>query len=266
VTARIRLTLEWDGRPFMGWQCQPHGPSVQQAVETAITDITGETAVVHAAGRTDAGVHASAMTAHVELETRLSPFRLMEGINARLKLAGQPVAVLSAAEAAPDFHARFSCISRAYEYRILCRRAPLTWNAGLVWRRPKPLDIAAMNRAAERLIGRHDFTTFRHVHCQAQSPVKTLDILQVAAQDDLVTVKAEARSFLHHQVRAMVGALVLVGEGRWTPEDVAQALAARNRQMLRLNAPPDGLWFTGARYAELSERFTAVSIVKVTSC
>ena len=263
---RIRLLLEWDGRPFMGWQRQPHGPSVQEALETAITDITGESAVVHAAGRTDAGVHASAMTAHVELETRLSPFRLMEGINARLKLAGQPVAVLEAGVAAPDFHARFSCTGRSYEYRILCRRAPLTWNAGLVWRRPKPFDIAVMNRAASHLIGRHDFTTFRHVHCQAQSPVKTLDRLEVTEQSGLVVVRAEARSFLHHQVRSMVGALVLVGEGRWTAADVRNALEARNRQALRLNAPPDGLWFTGASYAGTSERFTISGTGEVTRC
>lgn len=265
MTTRIRLLLEWDGRPFMGWQRQPHGPSVQEALETAISDITGETAVVHAAGRTDAGVHASAMTAHVELETHLSPFRLMEGINARLKLAGQPVAVLEASEAAPDFHARFSCIGRTYEYRILCRRAPLTWNAGLVWRRPKPFDIAAMNQAAALLIGRHDFTTFRHVHCQAQSPVKTLDRLGVREQSGLVVVHAGARSFLHHQVRSMVGALVLVGEGRWAPEDVGAALAARNRQALRLNAPPDGLWFTGAIYTDVSEEFTDFSTPPATS-
>lgn len=265
MTARIRLLLEWDGRPFMGWQRQPHGPSVQEAVETAIADISGQTVVVHAAGRTDAGVHASGMTAHVALDTRLSPFRLMEGINARLKLAGQPVAVLAATEADPDFHARFSCTGRAYEYRILCRRAPLTWNAGLVWRRPGRLDIAAMNGAAVHLVGRHDFTTFRHVHCQAQSPVKTLDTLRVREQDGLVVVQAEARSFLHHQVRSMVGALVMVGEGRWTDGDVRSALAARDRQALRLNAPPDGLWFVGARYGEVSEGFTDSSTGKVTS-
>jgi tRNA pseudouridine38-40 synthase len=265
LTRRIRLLLEWDGRPFMGWQRQPHGPSVQEALETAITDITGETAVAHAAGRTDAGVHASGMTAHVELASALSAFRLMEGINARLKLAGQPVAVLAAEDAAADFHARFACTGRAYEYRILCRRAPLTWNAGLVWRRPKPLDIPAMNMGAERLIGRHDFTTFRHVHCQAQSPVKTLDTLHVRERDGMVIVDAQARSFLHHQVRSMVGALVLVGEGRWTADDVSKALAARNRQALGLNAPPDGLWFTAARYADVSERFTDFSTGKVTS-
>jgi len=264
--ARIRLTLEWDGRPFMGWQRQPHGPSVQAAVESALTDITGQTAPVHAAGRTDAGVHASAMTAHVELETRLSPFRLMAGMNARLQLAGQPVAVLDAQAAAPDFHARFSCIGRAYDYRIVCRRAPLTWNSGLVWRRPRPLDIAAMNDAARRLLGQQDFTTFRHVHCQAQSPVKTLDTLQVTDVDGLVTIRAEARSFLHHQVRSMVGALVLVGEGRWTADQVSQALAARDRQCLRLNAPPDGLWFIGARYPDVSDRFTNFNTVKDKSC
>ncbi len=247
------MLLEWDGRPFIGWQRQPHGPSVQEALETAIADITGQAAIVHAAGRTDARVHASAMTAHVELETRLSTYRLMEGINARLKLVGQPVAVLEASEAAPGFHARFSCIGRAYEYRLLCRRAPLTWNAGLVWRRPKPLDVAAMNAAAGRLIGRHDFTTFRHVHCQSQSPVKTLDVLTVREQAGQVIVQAEARSFLHHQVRSMVGALVLVGEGRWTAADVEMALEARNRQALRLNAPPDGLWFIGAKYTDVSE-------------
>jgi tRNA pseudouridine38-40 synthase len=256
LSRRVRFTLEWDGRPFMGWQRQPHGPSVQEAVETALADITGEAATVHAAGRTDAGVHAAAMTAHAELESRLAPFRLMEGINARLKLAGQPVAVLDATEAAADFHARFSCTGRAYAYRLVCRRAPLTWNAGLAWRRPRPLDTAAMAEAATRLVGRHDFTTFRHVHCQAASPVKTLDRLEVHADGQAVTIHAAARSFLHHQVRSMVGALVSVGEGRWTPDDVEAALARRDRSALRLNAPPDGLWFIGAIYGDLSERFT----------
>jgi tRNA pseudouridine38-40 synthase len=266
VTARIRLVLEWDGRPFIGWQRQAHGPSVQQALETAITDITGEAAAVHAAGRTDAGVHASAMTAHVELQSSLSSFRLMEGINARLKLAGHPVAVLHAEPAEADFHARFSCTGRAYEYRILCRRAPLTWNAGLVWRRPKPFDLAAMTDAAARLAGRHDFTTFRHVHCQAQSPVKTLDVLTVSQADGLVRIRAEARSFLHHQVRSMVGALVLVGEGRWSGDQVSAALAARDRQALGLNAPPDGLWFMAARYDNLSDRFTHNCTARGTTC
>jgi tRNA pseudouridine38-40 synthase len=256
LTQRFRLLLEWDGRPFMGWQRQPHGPSVQEALETALFDITGEAVVAHAAGRTDAGVHASGMVAHVEIERPLTPFRLMEGLNARLKFAGHPVAVLEAALASPDFHARFSCTGRAYQYRILCRRAPLTWNRGLVWRRPKPLDVDAMRAAAAELVGRHDFTTFRHVHCQAQSPVKTLDRLDVEAEGAAVTIHAAARSFLHHQVRSMVGALVTVGEGRWTAADVKAALAARDRQALRLNAPPDGLWFVGANYTDLSAGFT----------
>ncbi|WP_374389907.1 tRNA pseudouridine(38-40) synthase TruA [Sandaracinobacter sp.] len=253
MTRRVRFILEWDGRPFMGWQRQPHGPSVQEAVETALAHITGEDAVVHAAGRTDAGVHASGMVAHAELETELSAFRLMEGVNARLKLAGQPVAVLEAEDAPADFHARFSCTGRAYDYRILCRRAPLTWNDGLVWRRPKPLEIGAMAEAAALLVGRHDFTTFRHVHCQAQSPVKTLDRLEISESGQTVTIHAAARSFLHHQVRSMVGALVLVGEGRWGPADVKAALEARNRAALKLNAPPDGLWFVRATYGQASE-------------
>lgn len=248
MSGRFRLTLEYDGRGFMGWQRQAHGPSVQQAIEDALQSITGEAATVHAAGRTDAGVHASAMPAHVDLEKPLTPFRLMEALNARLRLAGQAVAVLDCAHAPPGFHARFSCVGRAYAYRIVTRRAPLTWEAGLAWRRPKPLDLAAMRAAAAHLLGRHDFTTFRHVHCQATSPVRTLDRLDIAGDDVRVVVTAAARSFLHHQVRSMVGALVLVGEGRWQPADVAAALAARNRQTLRLNAPPDGLWFTGARY------------------
>jgi len=249
---RFRLTLEYDGRPFMGWQRQTHGPSVQQAVETAILEISGQPTAVHAAGRTDAGVHASAMTAHVDIEKPFTPFRLMEAINGRLKVASVPVAVLDASIAAPDFHARFSCIGRAYEYRLLCRRAPLTHQSGLVWRRPKPLDIPAMQDAAAHLVGQHDFTTFRHIHCQAASPVKTLDRLDVSA-DELadgqhVRVGAAARSFLHHQVRSMVGVLVLVGEGKWRPADVKSALEACDRARLGLNAPPDGLWFKGAVY------------------
>lgn len=254
---RFRLLLEYDGRAFMGWQRQAHGPSVQQALETAVIEVSGAEAVVHSAGRTDAGVHAAGMVAHVDLQRPFTPFRLMEALNARLRLAGHAVAVLEAAIAPPDFHARFSCTGRAYEYRIRCRRAPLTHEAGLVWRRPKPLDQAAMREAAALLVGRHDFTTFRSVHCQAASPVKTLDRLELLDDGDgLLRVAAAARSFLHHQVRSLVGALVLVGEGRWRPADVAAALAARDRQALRLNAPPDGLWFMRASYADVSAELT----------
>lgn len=246
--SRFRLTIEYDGRRFMGWQRQRHGPSVQAAIEDALASVTGEETVVHAAGRTDAGVHALAMTAHVDVAKPLSAFRLMEALNARLRLAGHAVAILAADEAADDFHARFSCIGRSYQYRIRCRRAPLTHEAGLVWRRPRGFDLPAMRAAAACLIGRHDFTTFRSVHCQARSPCRTLDRLAIEQQDDHITIHAEARSFLHHQVRSMVGALVLVGEGRWAPDDVARALAARSRAALPLNAPPDGLWFAGATY------------------
>lgn len=254
---RIRLILEWDGRGFMGWQRQAHGPSIQAEVEAAILRITGERTVVHAAGRTDAGVHASAMTAHVDLGRDLPPFRLMEAMNAHLRLAGHAIAVLAAETAPEGFHARFSCIGRAYAYRIVNRRAPLTWEAGLAWRVPQPLDAEAMQAAACLLVGRHDFTTFRSVHCQASSPVRTLDHLEVRREGNRLTVVAEARSFLHHQVRSMVGALAFVGLGRWTPGDLAEALAARDRARLPLNAPPDGLWFTGARYREVSAGFTS---------
>ncbi len=254
---RFRLTLEWDGRGFMGWQRQAHGPSVQEALETALREVTGEDATFHAAGRTDAGVHALAMPAHVDVAKPIAPFRLMEALNARLRQASALVAVLACVEAPPGFHARFSCTGRAYRYRLVMRRAPLALDAGRAWRVPRPLDLAAMRAAATLLVGRHDFTTFRSVHCQAASPVRTLDRLDILAegQEGLV-IEAAARSFLHHQVRSMVGALVLVGLGRWPVERVGEALAARDRSALGLNAPPDGLYFAAARYDKLSEKFT----------
>jgi tRNA pseudouridine38-40 synthase len=245
---RFALTVEYDGRPFMGWQRQPHGPSVQGALEAAVLAITGEAVAVHAAGRTDAGVHALAMRAHADIGKPIAPFRLMEALNARLRPA--PVAVLACAVVADDWHARFSCLGRAYEYRLVNRRAPLTWERGLAWQVPQPLDAAAMAAAAAMLVGRHDFTTFRSAHCQADSPVRTLDRLAVTRDGDRIAVVAAARSFLHHQVRSMVGCLALVGMGRWTPDDVATALAARDRARLGLNAPPDGLFFTGAVYPD----------------
>lgn len=250
IVTRFRLTLEYDGRGFVGWQRQAHGNSVQQALEEAVLAVTGEERLVHSAGRTDAGVHASGMTAHVDIDRALTPFKLGEALNARLRLAGAKVAVLAVVEVDEDFHARFSCQGRAYEYRLLCRRAPLTYQEGLVWRRPKPFDLEAMRAAAQHLLGRHDFTTFRAVQCQAHSPVKTLDRLEVRVEGERVTVHAEARSFLHHQVRSMVGALVWVGEGRWQPERMKLALEACDRAMLGINAPPDGLWFVHAKYSE----------------
>lgn len=243
---RFALTIEFDGRPFMGWQRQSHGPSVQQALEDAVYAVTGERTAVHAAGRTDAGVHGLAMRAHVEIEKTITPFRLMEAINARIRPA--PVAVIECVEVAPDWHARFSCIRRSYEYRIVNRRAPLTFEAGLAWQVPQPLDTLAMAEAATRLVGRHDFTTFRSAHCQADNPVRTLDLLSVERIGDRLFVRAAARSFLHHQVRSMVGCLALVGMGRWTPDDVEAALNARDRAQLGLNAPSDGLFFVAADY------------------
>lgn len=247
---RFALTLEFDGGAFMGLQRQAHGPTVQQAVEDAVHDITGETVTLHAAGRTDAGVHALAMRVHVDVAKDIAPFRLMEALNARLRAAGRSIAVLDCEKKPADWHARFSCIGRSYLYRIVNRRAPLTLEAGRAWQVKGPLDAAAMHRAAQGLIGRHDFTTFRSAHCQSQSPVKTLDVLSVEHMGSEVRIRAEARSFLHHQVRSMVGCLVLVGLGRWREAQMAEALAARDRQALGLNAPADGLYFAGARYPE----------------
>ena len=243
---RFRLTVEYDGRPFMGWQRQDHGPSVQAAIERAAHEITGETVAVHAAGRTDAGVHALAMRAHVDVARAIAPFRLMEALNARLR--PDAVAIRACETVADDWHARFSCTARHYEYRIVMRRAPLTIERGLAWRVAVPLDVAAMAEGAARLVGRHDFTTFRSAHCQADSPVRTLDRLDVVAAGERIGISASARSFLHHQVRSMVGCLALVGQGRWSPDDMTAALEARDRAALGLNAPPDGLFFLCADY------------------
>jgi tRNA pseudouridine38-40 synthase len=243
---RFAFTVEFDGRPFMGWQRQSHGPSVQQTIEDAIHAVTGERVAVHAAGRTDAGVHGIAMRAHADIAKPMAPFRLMEAINARMR--PDPVAILACEEVADDWHARFSCLGRAYIYRITNRRAPLTFDNGLVWRVIQPLDAGAMHEAAQLLVGLHDFTTFRSVHCQSQSPVKTLDRLDVVRDGDSIAIHAAARSFLHHQVRSMVGCLTMVGMGRWSADDLAQALAAKDRAALGLNAPPDGLYFVRADY------------------
>ena len=243
---RFALTLEFDGTPFMGLQRQSHGPSVQQAVEDAIHAVTGENAVIHAAGRTDAGVHALAMRVHSDIEKQIEPFRLMEALNYHLRPA--PVAVLDCAVVADDWHARFSCTGREYLYRIANRRAPLTLDLNRAWQVPQPLDAEAMHRAAQALVGRHDFTTFRSVHCQSQSPLKTLDRLEVERVGEEVHIRAAARSFLHHQVRSMVGCLALVGMGRWRETQIGEALAARDRQALGLNAPSEGLYFVKALY------------------
>lgn len=243
---RFALTLEYDGGPFMGLQRQPHGPSVQQAIEDAAFAVTGEQVTLAAAGRTDAGVHALAMRAHFDLSRQFDPFRMMEALNARLKPA--PIAVIDCVVVPDDWHARFSCIGRAYRYRIANRRAPLTFERGYAWRVTRPLDADVMHEAAQCLIGCHDFTTFRSVHCQSASPVKTLDRLAVRREADHVLIEAAARSFLHHQVRSIVGCLALVGQGQWTAGDLADALAAKDRAALGLNAAPEGLYFVRATY------------------
>ena len=243
---RWRLTIEYDGGPFMGWQRQDNGPSVQGRIEAAITRMTGEQAAVHGAGRTDSGVHALAMSAHFDLARPVTAHRLRDGLNALVR--PDPIAILAASEVADDWHARFSCIGRRYEYRILNRRAPPALGRGHVWHVPAPLDLAAMAQGAAMLVGRHDFTTFRSAQCQSNSPLKTLDRLDIARDGDLIRIEAAARSFLHHQVRSMVGCLVMVGRGQWAPADIKAALDARDRAALGLNAPPDGLFFVEALY------------------
>ena len=243
---RFALTLEFDGTPFVGLQRQGAGPSVQQAVEAAAQRVTGEEVTLHSAGRTDAGVHALAMRSHLDIEKPIAPFRLMEALNAHLR--PDPIAVTACEIVPDDWHARFSCIGRSYLYRIANRRAPLTLEANRAWQVAQPLDAEAMHRAAQALTGRHDFTTFRSAHCQSTSPVKTLDRLDVERVGEEVHIHAAARSFLHHQVRSMVGCLALVGMGRWREEQLADALEARDRAALGLNAPPHGLYFVAATY------------------
>ena len=245
---RWRLTIEYDGGPFMGWQRQEHGPSVQQALEEALQRMTGEKAAFTGAGRTDAGVHALAMSAHVDVIKALTPHRLREGLNALVR--PQPISVLEVSEVADDWHARFSCVGRRYRYRILNRRAPPALDAGRVWHVAVPLDVEAMKDGAAFLVGRHDFTTFRSAQCQSDSPVKTLDRLEVVRLGEEIYVEAAARSFLHHQVRSMVGCLAMVGRGQWAPEDMRKALEARDRAALGLNAPPEGLYFVEAVYPD----------------
>jgi tRNA pseudouridine38-40 synthase len=243
---RYRLLIEYDGGPFVGWQSQANGPSVQSALTEALLSLTQETATVQGAGRTDAGVHALGQVAHMDLAREWRTDRLRDGLNACLR--PHPVAVLAAEQVPDTFDARFSAVARHYRYRIVNRRADLAIDRGRAWRVPKPLDAAAMHAAAQRLVGRHDFTTFRSSECQAPSPVKTLDRLDVEREGDEVCVHASARSFLHHQVRSMAGSLQWVGEGRWSSDDLAAALAARERNACGPVAPPEGLYLVRVDY------------------
>lgn len=243
---RYRLTIEYDGAPYSGWQIQENAPSVQGALEAAVKAICGEDVRVHGAGRTDAGVHALGQVAHVDLTKDWDTETVRDAVNFHLR--PQPVAVLAVERAAPDFDARFSAVKRHYLYRIVNRRADLTLEQNRAWRVPRPLDAEAMHAAAQHLIGRHDFTTFRSTECQAKSPVKTLDRLDVARASEEVHITAAARSFLQHQVRSMVGSLIHVGEGKWSADDLTAALAARDRAACGQVAPPHGLYLVRVDY------------------
>ena len=244
---RWKLTLEYDGRAFVGWQRQANGPSVQQTLEEAIQRFSGAEVRVHGAGRTDAGVHALAQVAHFDLEKDATAETVHGALNAHVR--PWPVAILAAEPVAETFHARFSATGRRYLYHIVNRRAPLTLDRGRAWQVVRPLDAEAMNQAAQVLLGRHDFTTFRASLCQASSPIRTLDHLRVNRDGDNIRITAAARSFLHHQVRNIVGSLVLVGTARWTTATLREALEARNRARGGPTAPPDGLYFTGVNYS-----------------
>lgn len=242
------MTIEYDGRGFVGWQRQDNGLGVQQAIEEAAMAFAGDAVTVHGAGRTDAGVHALAQVAHLDLTKDWPADTVRDALNARLKTP--PASVLAAAVAPADFHARFSAIERVYRYRIVNRRAPLTVDRGLAWWAPGKLDADAMADAAQALIGTHDFTSFRAGECQAKSPVKTLDELSVRKCGDEIAVVARARSFLHHQVRNVVGSLAWVGGGKWTRAHLKEALRARDRRAGGPTAPADGLYLIGVGYPD----------------
>jgi tRNA pseudouridine38-40 synthase len=243
---RYKLVIEYDGAPFVGWQVQENGRSVQAVLTAAIAAFCGETVAVQGAGRTDAGVHATGQVAHVDLAKDWDTDTVRDAVNAHLR--PHPVAVLAAEAVAADFDARFSAVKRHYLYRIVNRRADLAIDRRRAWRIGRPLDAATMHAAAQRLVGRHDFTTFRAAECQAKSPVKTLERLDVVRDGEEIRIEASARSFLHTQVRSMVGSLAQVGEGRWSPDELARALAARDRTACGPVAPPDGLYLVRVDY------------------
>jgi tRNA pseudouridine38-40 synthase len=243
---RYRLTIEYDGEPFTGWQSQAGGTSVQDVLERAVEIINGAPAMVYGAGRTDAGVHALGQVAHADFAKAWDSFKLRNALNGNLR--PHPVSVTEAEHVPDDFHARFSASRRFYLYRILNRRSPPALDRGKVWWLPVDLDADAMQQAAQHLVGKHDFSTFRAAQCQAASPVKTLDRLDVARYGELIEIRAEARSFLHNQVRSMVGSLRLVGEGKWRGSDLKRALVSADRAACGPVAPPEGLFLLKVGY------------------
>ena len=249
---RYKLTVEYVGREFVGWQIQDNGPSVQGVLNEAAGRFCGHKVSLQGAGRTDAGVHALGQVCHLDLHKDWGVDTVRDAINAHLR--PHPVAVIAAERVSEKFDARFSAIKRHYLYRIINRRADLTFERGRAWRIPKPLHSAAMHAAAQRLVGHHDFTTFRHAECQAKSPLKTLDQLDVSRMRDDIHIVASARSFLHSQVRSMVGALALVGEGKWTSDDLSIALYRCDRAACAPVAPPDGLYLVSVDYPDTSSQ------------
>ena len=245
---RYRLLVEYDGTPYVGWQRQTNGHSVQGAIEAAILSLTGDIASVHGAGRTDSGVHAMGQVAHTDLVRLWPEHTLRNALNAYLGKARERVVILDAAQVPDDFNARFSATKRHYLYRIISRRAPLALEANRAWFVTRELDHAAMHMAGQVLVGRHDFTTFRAVKCQANSPVRTIDRLDVTRTGDLIEMRVSAQSFLHNQIRSFAGTLKLVGEGKWSVDDVRAALEAHDRKACGPVAPPDGLYFMSVDY------------------
>ena len=243
---RYKLTIEYHGSAYVGWQRQDQGASIQQSIEEAVFRFSGEDVRIGGAGRTDAGVHATGQVAHLDLTKDWSVNRVREALNAHLR--GQPISILAVEAVKPDFDARFSATQRHYLYRIVNRRPPLALEAGLAWHVAAELEADLMHQAAQHLVGHHDFTTFRAAECQAKSPVKTLDRLDVARYADAIEVTAVARSFLHSQVRSMVGSLVQVGRGKWSIKELKAALDSRDRSRCGPLAPPDGLYLTGVDY------------------
>ena len=247
---RFRMTVEYDGTAYVGWQRQDNGRSVQGGLEAAVKGVSGEVVTIRGAGRTDSGVHALGQVVHLDLQRDWSAFTLLNAVNAHLRLAREGISVVAVEQVSDEFDARFSAVKRHYVYRILNRRAHPALDAMRVWWVPRPLDHEAMHAAAQRLVGHHDFTTFRSVQCQANSPVRTLDRLDVTRNGDIIEIHASAQSFLHNQIRSFAGTLKLAGEGKMTADDVSTALEARDRSACGPVAPPEGLYFRKVDYPD----------------